>query len=88
MHLPVTGADSGPIYAQFIERAIKRVQAVKQGHPLDTETMIGAQASSEQMEKILSYLDIGRQEGAECLTDAQRYERRAVRILATYPTHH
>jgi aldehyde dehydrogenase len=50
------------------------VKAVKQGHPLDTDTMIGAQASSEQMEKILSYLDIGRQEGAECLTGGQRAE--------------
>jgi len=61
-------------YDRFIERAIQRVKAVKQGHPLDTDTMIGAQASSEQLEKILSYLDIGRQEGAECLTGGQRAE--------------
>ncbi len=61
-------------YDRFMERAIKRVKAVKQGHPLDTATMIGAQASSEQMHKILSYLDIGRQEGAECLTGGQRTE--------------
>jgi aldehyde dehydrogenase len=51
-----------------MERALKRVKAVKQGNPLDSSTMIGAQASSEQKEKILSYLDIGKQEGAEVLT--------------------
>ncbi|HRO33581.1 MAG TPA: aldehyde dehydrogenase family protein [Brevundimonas sp.] len=56
------------IYEAFIERAIKRVEAITQGDPLDPSTMIGAQASSEQKEKILSYLDIGRQEGAEVLT--------------------
>src|SRR6201987_3392802 len=55
------------IYDRFMERAVKRVKKVKQGHPLDAETMIGAQASSEQMEKILSYLDIGKQEGAQTL---------------------
>jgi aldehyde dehydrogenase len=56
------------IYDRFMERALQRVKAVKQGNPLDGSTMIGAQASSEQKEKILSYLDIGRQEGAEVLT--------------------
>jgi len=56
------------IYDRFMERAIVRVEAIKQGNPLDPETMIGAQASSEQLEKILSYIDIGRQEGAEVLT--------------------
>jgi aldehyde dehydrogenase len=56
------------IYDRFMERALQRVKAIKQGNPLDSSTMIGAQASSEQMEKILSYLDIGRQEGAEVLT--------------------
>jgi aldehyde dehydrogenase len=55
------------IYDQFMERALGRVKAIRQGNPLDSSTMIGAQASSEQMEKILSYLDIGRQEGAEVL---------------------
>src|SRR5574340_835582 len=45
------------IYERFIERAVKRVAAIKQGNPLNMETMIGAQASSEQLEKILSYLD-------------------------------
>ena len=60
------------IYDRFIERAVKRVQAIKQGNPLDPATMIGAQASSEQLEKILSYLDIGRQEGAAVLTGGKR----------------
>jgi len=55
-----------------MEKAIKRDEAIKQGNPLDSATMIGAQASSEQMEKILSYLDIGRQEGAEVLTGGVR----------------
>lgn len=55
------------IYDRFMERALARVAAIKQGSPLDPLTMIGAQASSEQKEKILSYFDIGRQEGAEVL---------------------
>ncbi|HYP64622.1 MAG TPA: aldehyde dehydrogenase, partial [Acidocella sp.] len=55
------------IYERFMDRALKRVAAIKQGNPLDPETMIGAQASSEQREKILSYFDIGHQEGAEVL---------------------
>src|SRR5580692_6790726 len=55
------------LYDQFMERALKRVKAIKQGNPLDKTTMIGAQASTEQMEKILSYFDIGKQEGAEVL---------------------
>ncbi|RKT47124.1 aldehyde dehydrogenase [Thiocapsa rosea] len=56
----------------FIARAVERVKQVKQGNPLDTETMIGAQASSEQLDKILAYIDIGRQEGAECLVGGER----------------
>ena len=56
------------IYDRFMERALARVKAIKQGNPLDTDTMLGAQASSEQREKILSYFEIGRQEGAEVLT--------------------
>lgn len=55
------------IYDRFMERALKRVAAIKQGDPRNPETMIGAQASSEQKEKILSYFDIGRQEGADVL---------------------
>ncbi|MFB9993228.1 aldehyde dehydrogenase [Deinococcus oregonensis] len=60
------------IYDRFMERAIARTQAIKQGNPLDPGTMIGAQASNDQLEKILSYLDIGRQEGAEVLTGGHR----------------
>jgi len=60
------------VYDRFMERALKRVAAVKQGNPLDPTTMIGAQASSEQLEKILSYMDIGRQEGAKVLTGGER----------------
>ncbi len=62
------------IYDDFMERAIKRVEAIRQGNPLEKSTMIGAQASSEQLEKILSYLDIGRQEGAKVLTGGKRAE--------------
>ncbi|WP_374563977.1 aldehyde dehydrogenase [Ideonella sp.] len=60
------------IYDQFMERALKRVAAIKQGNPLDKATMIGAQASNEQMEKIISYLDLGKQEGAQCLIGGER----------------
>jgi len=60
------------IYDRFMEKAIKRVEKIVQGNPLDTATMIGAQASSEQLEKILSYIDIGKQEGAEVLTGGGR----------------
>ncbi len=56
------------IYDKFMDRALKRVRAIVQGDPRDGATMIGAQASSEQKEKILSYFDIGRKEGAEVLT--------------------
>ncbi len=60
------------IYDRFMEKAIKRVEAVVQGDPLAMSTMIGAQASSEQLEKIMSYIDIGKQEGAEVLTGGYR----------------
>src|SRR6201991_68546 len=62
------------IYDRFMEKAVKRVEAIKQGNPLDSATMIGAQASTEQMEKILAYLDIGKQEGAEVLAGGARAE--------------
>ena len=52
--------------------ALKRVGAITQGNPLDPATMIGAQASSEQLEKILSYMDIGRKEGAKVLIGGER----------------
>jgi aldehyde dehydrogenase len=60
------------IYDKFIERAIKRVAAIKQGSPLDTDTMMGAQASAMQMDKIMSYLAVGKQEGAQVLIGGDR----------------
>ncbi len=60
------------IYDRFLERVMPRVKAIKQGNPLDPTTMLGAQASSEQLEKILSYIDIGVQEGAKVLTGGGR----------------
>jgi aldehyde dehydrogenase len=62
------------IYDRFMEKAIGRVNAIKLGNPLDPSTMVGAQASSEQLEKILSYIDIGKQEGAEVLAGGARNE--------------
>ncbi len=60
------------IYDRFMERALKRVEAIVQGSPLEMTTMMGAQASSEQLEKILGYFEIGRQEGAKVLTGGER----------------
>jgi aldehyde dehydrogenase len=60
------------IYDAFIERAIERVKKVVQGNPLDPTTMIGAQASSDQLEKILSYINIGQGEGAKVLTGGKK----------------
>ena len=60
------------IFDRFMERVIPRVKAIIQGSPLEMSTMMGAQASKEQMDKILSYLDIGKQEGAKVLTGGER----------------
>jgi aldehyde dehydrogenase len=60
------------IYDRFMERALKRVAAIVQGNPFDASTMIGAQASNDQLEKVLSYIDIGRQEGAKVLAGGSR----------------
>jgi len=60
------------IYEPFMERVLERVKAIKIGNPLDADVMMGAQASNEQMEKILSYLEIGKSEGAECLIGGER----------------
>lgn len=60
------------IYDKFMERVLARVAAIKTGNPLDPTVMMGAQASNEQLEKILSYLDIGKQEGAECLIGGEQ----------------
>jgi aldehyde dehydrogenase len=67
------------IYDEFIERCIERTKAIVLGDPLDTDTMVGAQASNDQLEKILSYLDIGRAEGAEVLIGGNR------RTVEEYP---
>jgi aldehyde dehydrogenase len=62
------------IYDTFLGDAVARTEQIIQGNPLDTSTMIGAQASNDQLEKILSYLDIGRAEGAKVLTGGSRAE--------------
>ena len=60
------------IYDTFLGDATARTKAIKQGSPLDTETMIGAQASNDQLEKILSYIEIGKAEGARLVTGGER----------------
>ncbi|AKK29347.1 aldehyde dehydrogenase [Mycobacterium sp. EPa45] len=60
------------IYDEFLAMAAIRTKAVRQGDPLDTETMIGAQASNDQLEKILSYIEIGKSEGAQIITGGER----------------
>ena len=60
------------IYDKFMERVLERVKAIKLGNPLDADVMMGAQASNEQMDKILSYLQIGKEEGVECLIGGER----------------
>lgn len=60
------------IYEPFIARVLERVEAIQQGNPLDTNTMLGAQASEDQLNKIMNYIDIGKQEGAEVLIGGER----------------
>ncbi|WP_017974556.1 acetaldehyde dehydrogenase ExaC [Actinopolyspora halophila] len=60
------------IYDEFVAAAVERTERSAPGHPLDTETRIGAQASNDQLEKILAYIDIGKQEGARILTGGGR----------------
>jgi len=60
------------IYDKFIARVLERVKAIKQGNPLDPNTMLGAQASQDQLNKIMNYIDIGKQEGAEVLIGGER----------------
>ncbi len=60
------------IFDKFMEKAVARVKKIKQGDPLDPQTMIGAQASNDQMEKILSYIDIGKKEGAKIAIGGNR----------------
>ncbi|NJQ00106.1 acetaldehyde dehydrogenase ExaC [Streptomyces zingiberis] len=59
-------------YRDFLDAAVARTEKIVPGHPLDTDTMVGAQASNDQLQKILSYLDIGRQEGAKILTGGEQ----------------
>lgn len=61
--MPVAALGQSSIHSDFVPDAVDRVEKIKQGNPLDTETTTGAQASNDQLEKILSCLDIGRQEG-------------------------
>ena len=63
---------AGAAFAPAAAAPLKRVAAIKQGNPLDTETMIGAQASAMQMDKIMSYLELGKQEGAQVLAGGGR----------------
>ena len=60
------------IYERFMEKVMARVKAIKQLSPLDTDSMMGAQASQDQLSKIMSYMEVGRQEGAECLIGGDR----------------
>ena len=59
------------IYDRFMDKALRRIKTIKVGNPLDTDTMMGAQASAEQMDKILSYVNVGNQEGASLLSGGQ-----------------
>ncbi len=67
------------IYDKFMEKVLKRVEAITQENPLDVNTMMGAQASTSQKEKILEYLKIGKEEGAEVLIGGEEYKN------PTYP---
>ncbi len=71
------------IFDRFVERAVARVGAIRVGDPLDPLTQMGAQASEDQLHKILGYIDIGKQEGAECLTGGQRAVREASSTTAS-----
>jgi len=62
------------VYEEFMPRALARIARIKQGNPLDTETMIGPQVSAQQLEKVSSYVEIGRGEGAEVLIGGRRAE--------------
>ena len=87
MHLPVARLIQADIYDEFLELAAIRTKAVRQGDPLDTETMIGAQASNDQLEKILSYIEIGKSEGAKSSPAANAPSSAAIsRRLLRAPT--
>ena len=65
------------IYDAFMKRCLERIEQIKMGNPMETETMMGAQASKDQFEKILHYIDIGKQEGAELLTGGEKFDNPA-----------
>ena len=69
---PSRGLIEAGIYDKFLGDVTARTKAIKQGHPLDVSTMIGAQASNDQLEKILSYIEIGKKEGAKVITGGER----------------
>jgi aldehyde dehydrogenase len=69
---PSRGLIDSKIYDKFLGDVTKRTQAIVQGHPLDLSTMIGAQASNDQLQKILSYIEIGKKEGAKVLTGGEQ----------------
>jgi aldehyde dehydrogenase len=71
---PSRGLIQADIYDEFLELAAIRAKAVRQGDPLDTETMLGSQASNDQLEKVLSYIEIGKSEGAKIITGGERAE--------------
>jgi aldehyde dehydrogenase len=71
---PSRGLIQASIYDRFLGDALARTEAIVAGNPLDTDTMLGAQASNDQLEKILSYFEIGRAEGAKVLTGGERNE--------------
>ncbi len=62
------------IYGDFIEKVLERAGKIQQGNPLDTDTMVGAQASKEQFDKIMSYMDIAREDGAQFLLGGNKAE--------------
>ena len=71
---PSRGLIQRSIYDRFLGDSLERVGKIKQGNPLDPDTMIGAQASNDQLEKILSYIDIGKAGGAKLLTGGERVD--------------
>jgi aldehyde dehydrogenase len=71
---PSRGLIQADIYDEFLELAAIRAKAVRQGDPLDTETMLGSHASNDQLEKVLSYIEIGKDEGAKIITGGERAE--------------
>jgi len=69
---PSRGLIDTKFYDKFLGDVTKRTEAVVQGHPLDLSTMIGAQASNDQLQKILSYIEIGKKEGAKVITGGEQ----------------